>query len=154
MPWMTKHREKEFGPFLVDDDTGTAYVDPANADVVLTTGDEYNVEGGEEPPAFIREYLKRETDVDTVGQYKRRYKEYRLDVDEQVRVAGETDPDGTPDLAEPVTTAILDDGEAPKFLVTDDIELDLGSRMRQEAFLNFLIAAVLFAFSFMFYYMG
>jgi hypothetical protein len=153
MPWLTEHREKEFGPFLVDDDTGTAYVDPANADLVLTTGDEYTVEGGEDPPAFIREYLERETDVDPVGEYKRRYKEYRLDVDEQVRVAGETDPDGTPDLAEPVTTAILDDGEAPKFFVTDETDRDLGSRMRQEAFLYFLIAAVLFAFSFMFYYM-
>lgn len=154
MPYLTEHSDKEFGPFLVDDGTGTAYVDPSNADLVLTSGDEFEVEGGEDPPAFIREFLERETDVDPVGEYERRYEEHRLGVGEQVRVAGETDPDATPDLEEPVTAAIVDDGSAPKFLVTDDADLDLGSRMRQEALLYFLIAGVLFAFSFMFHYMG
>lgn len=50
-------------------------------------------------------------------------------------------------------TAILDDGDAPKFLVTDDTDLDLGTRMRQEAFLYFLIGGILLAFSLMFFYM-
>jgi hypothetical protein len=154
MGWITKHSDQAFGPFVVDDGTGTAYVDPANADVVLTSGDEYTVEGGEDPPAFIREFLERETDVDPVGRHKRRYKEYRVDVDEPVRVAGETDPDSTGDAEESVQTALLDAGAAPKFLVTDDADLDLCSRMRQEAFLYFLIAGVLFAFAAMFYYMG
>lgn len=154
MAWTTKHRDQEFGPFIVDDGTGLAYVDPANADLVLTSGAEYTVEGGEDPPAFIREFLERETDVDPVGRYKRRYKEVRLDLDEQVRVAGETDPDSNIDVEEPVMTAILDDGGAPTFLVTDDIDLDLGSRMRQEALLYFLIGGILLAFSVMFFSMG
>ena len=154
MTYVTKYSDKEFGPFLVDDGTGTAYVDPENADLVLTSGDKYTVEGGEDPPPFISEFLERETDVDTVGRYKRQYMEVRVDVDEQVRVAGETDPDSNVDIEEPVMTAILDDGDAPKFLVTDDTDLDLGSRMRQEALVYFLIAGVLFAFSFMFFYMG
>jgi hypothetical protein len=131
MAWTTKHRDQEFGPFIVDDGTGAACVDPANADLVLTSGDEYPVEGGEDPPTFISEFLERETDIDTVGRYKRRYREVRLDLDEQVRVAGETDPDSNVDLEEPVMTAVLDDGDAPKFLVTDDTDLDLGSRMQQ-----------------------
>ena len=154
MAYQTKHRDKEFGPFIVDDGSGTAYVDPENADLVLTGGEEYTVEAGEEPPPFISEFLERETDVDTVGRYKRRYEEVRLDLDEQVRVAGETDPDPDVDSTEPVTTAILDDGDAPTFLVTDDTDLDLGSRMRQEALTYFLIGGVLLAFSFMFFYMG
>jgi hypothetical protein len=53
-----------------------------------------------------------------------------------------------------VTTAIRDDGDAPKFLVTDDVDLDLGSRMRQEARNYFIMGGVLLAFSFIFYYMG
>jgi hypothetical protein len=154
MTYVTKYSDKEFGPFLVDDGTGTAYVDPENADLVLSSGDKYTVEGGEDPPAFISEFLERETDVDTVGRYERQYMEVRVDVDEQVRVAAETDPDSNVEIEEPVMTAILDGGDAPKFLVTDDTDLDLGSRMRQEALVYFLIAGVLFAFSFMFFYMG
>lgn len=154
MTYVTKYSDKEFGPFLVDDGTGTAYVDPENADLVLTSGDKYTVEGGEDPPPFISEFLERETDVDTVGRYERQYMEVRVDVDEQVRVAAETDPDSNVEIEEPVMTAILDGGDAPKFLVTDDTDLDLGSRMRQEALVYFLIAGVLFAFSFMFFYMG
>lgn len=154
MAYVTKYSDKEFGPFLVDDGTGTAYVDPENADLVLTSGDKYTVEGGEDPPPFISEYLEREMDIDTVGRYKRQYMEFRVDVDEQVRIAAETDPDSNVDIEEPVMTAILDAGDAPKFLVTDDTDLDLGSRMRKEALVYFLIAGVLFAFSFMFFYMG
>lgn len=154
MTYVTKYSDKEFGPFLVDDGTGTAYVDPENADLVLTSGDKYTVEGGEDPPPFISEFLERETDVDTVGRYEREYEEVRVDLDEQVRVAAETDPDSNVEIEEPVMTAILDAGDAPKFLVTDDTDLDLGSRMRQEALVYFLIAGVLFAFSFMFFYTG
>ena len=145
----TKYFDKEFSPFLVDDGTGTAYVDPENADLLLTSGDKYTVEGGEEPPAFISEFLDRETNVNAVGRYEREYKEVRVDLDEQVRVAGETDPDSNVDIEEPVMTAILNAGDAPKFLVTDDTDLDLGSRMRQEALLYFLFGGILLAFSIM-----
>ncbi|MFB6120508.1 MAG: hypothetical protein ABEJ68_05260 [Halobacteriaceae archaeon] len=154
MAWTTKHRDQEFGPFVVDDGTGSAYVDPADADLVLTSGDEYTVDGGEDPPAFVAEFLERETDVDPVGRYERRYEEYRLDLGEQARVAGETDPDATDGVEAPVVTAIVDDGGAPKFLVTDDTDLDLASRMRQEALLYFLLGGVLLAFSAMFFFVG
>lgn len=152
--WGTKHGDQEFGPLVVDDGTGTAYVDPENADMVLTSGDVYTVDGGEEPPRFIREFLERETNVDPVGQTDRQYQEVRIDLNERVRVAGKTDPDTNVDFEEPVTTAILTDGDAPKFLVTDDIDLDLGSQMRQEALIYFIIGGVLIALSFMFFYMG
>jgi hypothetical protein len=142
MGWTTKHRDKEFGPFLVDDGPSTAYVDPANADLVLTSGEEYTVEGGEEPPTFIREFLERSTEVDPVGQHKREYTEARLDLKEEVRVAGDSDPDSSDLVEESVTTAIRDDGDAPKFLVTDDVDLDLGSRMRQEARNYFIMGGV------------
>ena len=154
MTYVTKYSDKEFGPFLVDDGTGTAYVNPENADLVLTSGDKYTVEGGEDPPAFISEFLERETDVDTVGRYEREYEEVRVDVDEQVRVAAETDPDSNVDIEEPVMTAILDAGDAPKFLVTDDTDRGLGSRMLHEALFTFLAAGILFALSYMSFYMG
>lgn len=143
----TKHRDDEFGPFLVDDGTGTAYVDPSDADLVLKSGDEYIVEGGEEPPPFIREFVDRETSIDPVGRRKRWYREYRVDVGEDVRVAGQADPHAAPDGGAPVTTGFVEAGDAPKFFVTDDVDLDLGKRLRQEALVYFLIAAVLLGFS-------
>lgn len=148
MSYLTKYRDQEFGPFVVDDRTGTAYVDPEHADLVLSSGDEFAVDGGEDPPPFVREFVDRETDVDPVGRYRRRYKEYRIDVDEEVRVAGQTDPDAVRALDEPVTTVVSEAGAAPKFFVTDDADLGLGKRMLQETLVYFLAGAILLAISY------
>lgn len=138
----TKYRDTDFMPFVLDDGTGTAYVDPAEADLLLTEDDEVTVDGGEEPPAFVKEFLARETSVDPVGRHERQYTEARLDVGGQVRVGGQADPDATPSLEEPATTAVVAAGDAPKFLVSDDHDLGLGRRLLQEAFLYFLVAAI------------
>jgi hypothetical protein len=153
MPEITKHSDREFEPFVVDDGTGAAYVDPESAELMLESGDEFTVEGGEEPPAFVREFVEHETSIDPVGEHKRWYREFRLDVDEEARVAGEADPDAVA-LEESVTTAVVAAGDAPKFFVADDADLDLGQRMRQEALIYFVIAGTLFAFSYMFVVMG
>ena len=144
----TKYSDTEFEPFVLDDGTGTAYVDPSDADIVLSSGDEFVVAGGDQPPAFIREFLERETSVKPVGKRKRWYREYRVDVDGDVRVAGQTDTGTVPALDVPVTTAVAEAGDAPKFVVTDDPDLGLGKRMLQEALIYFLIAGMLFVFAY------
>lgn len=136
-----KYSDTEFDPFVLDDGTGTAFVDPSDADVVLSDGDEIAVEGGEQPPEFVREFLERETSVEPVGRRKRWYTEYRLDG--EARVAGHTDPDIDPGLEHPPTTAVVEAGDAPKFVVTDDHDLTLGKRMLQEALLYFLVGGLL-----------
>lgn len=146
----TIFHDSAFGPFIVDDQTGTAYVDPADADLVLTEPETYSVDAGEEPPSFIREFIERETSVEAIGDHPRRFEEYRLDVGESARVAGETDPDLATDIEGTHTTAIVSAGRAPKFFVTDDAALDLGKRMRQEALVRFLAGGVLLAMSYMF----
>lgn len=138
----TKYHDSDFEPFYVDDGTGTAYVDPSDADLLLKDNEEITVAGGERPPAFVREFLDRETSVDPVGQYERQYTEARLDVDGQVRVGGQADPDAAPSLEEPVTTSVTAAGDAPKFLISDDPDVGLGRRLLQEAFVYFLVATI------------
>ncbi|WP_284011003.1 hypothetical protein [Haloarcula pelagica] len=144
----TKYSATEFEPFVLDDGTGTAYIEPSDADVVLTSGDEFEVEGGDHPPAFIGEFLDRETSVQPVASRKRWYREYRIDADGAVRVAGHAGVDAASAPDEAVTTAVVDAGDAPKFVVTDDPDLGLGKRMRQEALGNFLVGGILLVFAY------
>lgn len=138
----TRYADGEHVPFLVDDETGTAYVDPDGAELLLTSGDEVVVEGGEEPPAHVREFLDRETPLDAVDPRERRYKEVRIGVGDPVLVAGQADSDGAGDGA---TTAITERGDAPRFYVTDDPDHGLASRFVREALVYFLVAAILLA---------
>lgn len=139
----TKYIEDGYESFVVDDDTGVAFVDPDGADLLLTSGDEVTVEGGEEPPAYVREFLDRETDLDPVHRRTRRYKEVRIGVGDPVLVAGQASPDAARDL-DGVATAITESGDAPRFYITDDPDHGLGRRLINEAFVFFLIAAILF----------
>ena len=121
---------------------------PVGPEVLLTSGDEATVEGGEEPPAHVREFLERETDHPPVDSRERRFKEVRIDVDEPVLVAGQADPDVAADLDEPTTTAIAECGDAPRFYVTDNPDRGLGSWLVREAFVYFLVAAILLAIAY------
>lgn len=141
----TRYADGERTAFLVDDGTGRAYVDPEEAELLLTSGDEVVVEADEEPPARIREFVERETDLEAVSRRRRRYKEVRIGVGDRTLVAGSADPDGTPDVHERVTTAIVERGDAPRFYVTDDPDRGLGRRLQREAFGYFLAAAILLA---------
>lgn len=144
MTWSTRHSDDGYRPFVVDDDTGTALVDPDAADLLLTSSDEVVVDAGEEPPAHVREFLERETDLPIVdSKRRRRYKEVRIGVGDAVRVAGQADPDAAHDLDESVTTAVTERGDAPRFYVTDDPDRSLGRNLLSEAFGSFLAAAIL-----------
>lgn len=143
MTWSTRYLDDGYRPFVVDDDTGTAFVDPDGAELLLTSGDEVVVDAGEQPPAHVREFLDRETDLDPVDSRRRRYREVRIGVGDPVRVAGQADPDAARDLDEPTTTAITERGDAPRFYVTDDPDRSLGRNLVSEAFVAFLAAAIL-----------
>lgn len=157
MSWTRQYAGGDQQAFLVDDETGVAYVDPDGAEVMLTSGDETIVEGGEPPPAEIREFLDRETDLgeaeETVGPIDpgtrdRRYKEVRIDVGEPVLVAGHADRDGSDRFDEPVSTTITKRGDAPRFYVTDDPDSSLTRRLLSEAVVSFLAAGILLAIAY------
>lgn len=146
--------------FVVNDGTGTAYVDPENAELVLTSGDEVTVDAGDEPPASVREFLDRETDVDPVSRRRRRYTEVRIGVGDPVLVAGQATPESAAGLdgqADPgpaegpggrTTTTITEAGDAQRFYVTDDTDKGLGRRLVEEALTSFLVASLLLAFAY------
>jgi len=144
----TRYIEDGVRPFVVEDDTGTAYVDPDGAELLLTSGDEVGVAANEEPPPYIREFVERETDLDPVGSRKRRYKEVRIDVGGPVLAAGHADPAATDGADGSATTAITEQGDAPRFYVTDDPDTGLGRRLLWEAFVAFLAAAILLAIAY------
>lgn len=148
MAYRTLYVDDGFGPFLVDDGTGIAYVDPTGAELVMKSGDEVAVGGGDDPPAHVREFLERETDVDPVGRRRRRYKEVRIGVGESVYVAGQADPEPFDGLDEPVTAAITERGDAPRFYVSDDPDTGLGRRLLGEALTSFVLAGILLAIAY------
>lgn len=112
-------------------------VDPDGADLLLTSGEEVEVDANEEPPDHVREFLERETDLDPVSRRHRRYKEVRIGTGNSVLVAGQADPDGGD---RSVTAAITEKGDTPRFYVTDDPDTGLDRRLLQEAFVSFLAA--------------
>lgn len=139
----TKFAENDARPFVVDDGTGAAYVDPDGAEVLLTTDDEVSVPGGQEPPARVREFVERETDLDPVARRERHYEESRIDVGDTVYVTGSPDPDGAAGADAEATTALTDGPDVPRYYVSDDPEHGLSRRLLGEAFTAFLIAAIL-----------
>lgn len=149
MPWRGQYTDEAHCPFIVDDGTGTAYVDPEDAELMLKDGDEFTVEPGEEPPPRIREFLERETNVTPVDSKRRRkYTETRIGIGDDVLVTGQTDPDAVSDLEQSVTTVIAARGDAPRFYITDDLDSGVGGRLAREAFGSFLAAAILLGIAF------
>ena len=144
----TRYTAGEHVPFVVDDDTGTAYVDPDDAEIVLSSGDEVTVPAGEEPPAHVGEFLDQETNLEPVSSHERRYMETRIAVGDPVLVAGQADPDADDGFDEPTTIAITERGDAPRFYVTDDPDHGLSSRLVREALVYFLVAAFLLALAY------
>jgi hypothetical protein len=144
----TEYIDDGFVPFVVDDDTGTVYVDPDGSELRMESDEEVVVPGGEQPPRQVREFIERETDLDPVHERKRWVEEYRLGVGDDVYVAGQVDPDGAPDGS----VAVGDGARAPKFFVSDEPGHDLAAQVRTEALFRFLVAGVLFAFAAFLYF--
>lgn len=145
MTWSTRYADDDAVPFLVDDGTGRAYVDPDGADLVLSSGDEVVVEAGETPPENISRFLERETSLGEVGSRRRRYKEARIAVGDPILVAGHADPSATPD-DHAATSSITAGGDAStRFYVTDDPSQGVTRRLLQEVLVYLLVALLLFS---------
>lgn len=81
-----------YEPFVVDDGTGEILVDP-NGAMWSFEDESWTVDGGEQPPSPIREFLEesdeaRDLLADVVHERDRRFQERRLDPGEEVYVYG------------------------------------------------------------------
>lgn len=66
MTWETEARGEYANPFLLSDETGTVYVDPADADVRFDNRREreIRVEGGQTPPEPVQRFVDRTRGVE------------------------------------------------------------------------------------------
>lgn len=128
-------------PFLLDDETGTVYVDPENAEMSMASGDVVELGRNEEPPAWIRDFAEREPDVDPVHKYRREFIERRIEPGDTVYVAGQVSRVG--ETADTDAVATLTDGpDTPRFFVSDDPDYGIGGKLLGEALVAFLIAGL------------
>lgn len=139
----TEYRDEDVVPFVVDDETATAYVDPEGAEVRMSGQEEVTVEEGERPPEHIAAFIEEETDLDVVRNKKRWFREYRIAAGDEVYVAGTADLDGVTDGDHGATVAVDGDG-APRFFVSDDPDHGLDAQLLREVLVSFLAAALLF----------
>lgn len=145
-----EYSDYDYAPsFVVEDDTGTAYVEPDGSSLRMELREKVTVPGGEEPPPNVREFIERETDLDPVHRRKRWVEEYRLPIGDPVYVAGQADPGAAPDGS--ATTAIGDGLKTPTFFISDDPDHDLETQLWGGALVSFIAAAVLFAAAYMVY---
>lgn len=133
--WRTQWYEHDSHPFLVEDETGAAYVDPTEAEYHLSRDYQRELEEGEEPPAGLREAVEA-LEIDAVSDDQRRYREFRLHEGDEVHVTGATGPvpEGIRGLGSGPTVSLVDGEAAPIFSISNNPETDLGNELLSRAF--------------------
>ena len=130
--WETLEEGESAAQFLVEDDTGTVQVDPADAELHFDSHTT-EVPRGEEPPESIARYINQSEAVDaqhdrsldlvvtelTIGN-DQRFVERRLDVDESVHVYGDVERAPAGEWGSGLVDALLTRGEEAGILVISD----------------------------------
>lgn len=128
--WNTVDEGEAATPFRLEDQTASALVDATGAAISLETDDKTRVDGGEEEPPAIREFLDKNADLDsqaggidvgplTLGTGNdRRYREARLHPGDEAYVLGQTDYDvDARESMRDISAVVRDGEEAPAFVV-------------------------------------
>jgi len=152
--WKTLDEGAVAVPFLVEDETGSARVDPAGATLKF---DEQvvTVPGGEEPPASIAQYINRTEDIETqhdetvnlvvtelsVGN-DQRFVERRLDVEESVYVYGDVERAPAGEWGSSLVDARLTRGQTETMVVSDTSERGTAWRLARRPLLFVLVGVV------------
>ncbi len=151
-------------PFRVDDGTGSVLVYPAGVDFRLGEAADIRVDGGDAPPERIQQFIDvdahdRVDDENTAFELgglriatgsDRRYRERRLDPDEQVYVYGQVRYDTSVSERAGEVNAVIEPGKL--FVVADTDDRGVTRRVLCDALvplfvgLVFLVGAALFGF--------
>lgn len=133
--WRTKYHDTDSRDFFVDDGTGIAWVDPADAEFDLGVEEQFELDAGERPPEAAARVLDG-SDLSVVNDHnKRRFAEYRLDQGEEIHVAGVVNepPTVEGDDAGAVNVSVTDGDATPLFSVSTDPSADVGEKLKQRA---------------------
>jgi len=153
--WNTIKKGGGFVPFAVSDGTGRLLVEPAGATLAL---DEHvtRVDGGDRPPDRIARWIEETPDVDSeektwnlrVIELKagndRKYVERRVDPGDAVHIYGAGEYRSRSNAAG-AANAVVRDGSAPLFRITDGDERAAVRSLAVPALYRLVGAAVAFA---------
>lgn len=145
--WEVRWGEDECRPFLVENGTGSVWVDPTDADFHLEMEYEATLDPGENPPDEIRrlesdsptnagdgsESISSAAEPETgvvSREDRRRYREYRLDVGDSVDLFGEATP-APDDAPTDVEVAIRNGPETDLFAIVSDPQIDIEGALRK-----------------------
>lgn len=143
--WKTLDEGGAWVPFLVEDDTGTVRIDPEGAELHFEEHS-LRVNGGDEPPARIAEYIAEADGVDSQNKSMnlvvtelnygndQKFVERRLDVGENVYVYGEVGRAPGGEWGSRLVDAEIRDGpDLPSFVVSDTSERGTAWRIARGA---------------------
>jgi hypothetical protein len=133
--WKTVDEGRAATAFRLEDETASVRVDPAGAELALSTDATARVDGGEAEPERIREFLEHESDLESENTSldlkvvqiatgnDRKYHERRLEPGGEAYVFGESryDIDARETMRD--VSAVIGDGDAtPAFVISDSCQ--------------------------------
>jgi len=143
--WHTLEEGSTYVPFLIEGTTGTVRVRPENADFRFEDHS-IRVDGGEEPPSRIKQYLQRTDAADPQNKSlnlgitelsygnDQRFTERRLEPGEDAYVYGTVGRAQGGEWGSDLVSAAIEDGESiPEFVVSDTTEERTAARIRNSA---------------------
>ncbi|ELY92999.1 hypothetical protein C482_20031 [Natrialba chahannaoensis JCM 10990] len=146
-------------PFRLEDRTASVRIEPAGADLALSTSASTKIDGGEREPESIRRFLEHESDLESENSSldlgvvelatgnDRKYHERRLDPGEEAYVFGQSRYDVEARETMRDISAVVGDGpDTPAFVVADSCQ-DGAARLLVRQQLSWLaISAIVFVF--------
>ncbi|MDY6777447.1 MAG: GIDE domain-containing protein [Candidatus Nanohaloarchaea archaeon] len=140
--WVTVAQGREGKSFYIDDGTGQVLVDPRGADLKVPEDNQFRVEGGEQPPQHIQQFIDRSDSLDSEDQdvdlglfqvatgNDRRYHESFVTPGEEVYVFGEAmERPGKGSAQNEENIVINEKDTTPMFLISDSSEKELSENM-------------------------
>lgn len=108
--WVTVKKGSTTAPFILQDDTGMAHVNPNGANIDLPVFSEHNSGTGKPPPQIVQDFLSQNK-VSFTGLFgwnkTMRYREYIIPLEETIYVLGTADDN--PFVAEGTETSEIKD---------------------------------------------
>ncbi|ELY89461.1 GIDE domain-containing protein [Natrialba taiwanensis] len=148
--WNTVDEGAAAVPFRLEDRTASVRVDPAGADLALSTAVTADVDGGDPEPEPIRRFLETESDLESentsldLGVVElatgndRKYHERRLEPGDDAYVFGRSRYDvEARETMRDISAVIEDRPESPAFVVSDSSQ-DGAARLLAKQYLSWL----------------
>ncbi|AGB36234.1 GIDE domain-containing protein [Natronococcus occultus] len=153
--WNTVDEGRAATPFRLEDATASVRVEPAGAELALSTDTTIEVDGGEPEPEPIREFLAHESDLESENTSldlkvvelatgnDRRYHERRLEPGGEAYVFGQSSYDVDARETMRDVSAVVSDGDGTPAFVVSDSSQDGTARLLATRQLPWLVGGLL-----------